>query len=266
MENILIGTSGFSYNDWRGPFYPETLSSAAMLPFYAKVFNTVEINFTYYQMPGIKSIAGLERKTPSGFTFCVKAHKSMTHEISKDPAEARENFYRFSEALTPLLAAGKLGCVLLQFPWGFKYTPDNLEYLRFAREALDDLPAVVEFRNAGWVKDAIFSVLSGLNFGFCCVDEPRLKGLFPPVVKSTSALAYLRFHGRNAARWWKHDEAWERYDYQYSSAELQEWQPAILELSGRAKTTFVFFNNHHAGQAVINARMLAELLAGSSMM
>jgi uncharacterized protein YecE (DUF72 family) len=83
----------------------------------------------------------------------------------------------------------------------------------------------------------------------------------PPVARVTSDLAYLRFHGRNAARWWKHDEPWERYDYLYSPAELQEWIPAILKLSAQAKTTFVFFNNHHAGQAVINARILAELLA-----
>jgi len=261
MGKILIGTSGFSYDDWRGPFYPEGLASAAMLPFYAQAFKTVEINFTYYQMPGGKSITGLERKTPADFTFCLKAHKSMTHEISKDPAETGKIFHRFREALTPLLATGKLGCVLLQFPWGFKFTQENLEYLCFAREALGDLPAVVEFRNAGWVREEVFSFLSGLGFGFCCVDEPRVRGLMPPVARVTSDLAYLRFHGRNAARWWKHDEAWERYDYLYSPAELEEWRPAILELSAQAKTTFVFFNNHHAGQAVINARMLAELLA-----
>ncbi|NLZ43404.1 MAG: DUF72 domain-containing protein [Clostridia bacterium] len=261
MGNILIGTSGFSYDDWLGPFYPEGLAPAAMLPFYAKNFKAVEINFTYYQMPGSQSISGLERKTPAGFTFCLKAHKSMTHEISKDPAEAGEIFHRFRQALFPLVDAGKLGCVLLQFPWGFKYSHENLEYLCFAREALGDLPAVVEFRNAGWVKEEVFSFLSGLNFGFCCVDEPRLRGLMPPVARVTSDLAYLRFHGRNAARWWKHDEPWERYDYLYSSAELQEWIPAILKLSAQAKTTFVFFNNHHAGQAVINARILAELLA-----
>lgn len=261
MGNILIGTSGFSYDDWLGPFYPEGLAPAAMLPFYAKNFKAVEINFTYYQMPGSQSISGLERKTPAGFTFCLKAHKSMTHEISKDPAEAGEIFHRFRQALFPLVDAGKLGCVLLQFPWGFKYSHENLEYLCFAREALGDLPAVVEFRNAGWVKEEVFSFLSGLNFGFCCVDEPRLRGLMPPVARVTSDLAYLRFHGRNAARWWKHDEPWERYDYLYSPAELQEWIPAILKLSAQAKTTFVFFNNHHAGQAVINARILAELLA-----
>jgi uncharacterized protein YecE (DUF72 family) len=261
MGNILIGTSGFSYDDWLGPFYPEGLAPAAMLPFYAKNFKTVEINFTYYQMPGSQSISGLERKTPAGFTFCLKAHKSMTHEISRDPAEAGEIFHRFRQALFPLVDAGKLGCVLLQFPWGFKYSHENLEYLCFAREALGDLPAVVEFRNAGWVKEEVFSFLSGLNFGFCCVDEPRLRGLIPPVARVTSDLAYLRFHGRNATRWWKHDEPWERYDYLYSPAELQEWIPAILKLSAQAKTTFVFFNNHHAGQAVINARILAELLA-----
>lgn len=261
MGNILIGTSGFSYDDWLGPFYPEGLAPAAMLPFYAKNFKAVEINFTYYQMPGSQSISGLERKTPAGFTFCLKAHKSMTHEISRDPAEAGEIFHRFRQALFPLVDAGKLGCVLLQFPWGFKYSHENLEYLCFAREALGDLPAVVEFRNAGWVKEEVFSFLSGLNFGFCCVDEPRLRGLIPPVARVTSDLAYLRFHGRNATRWWKHDEPWERYDYLYSPAELQEWIPAILKLSAQAKTTFVFFNNHHAGQAVINARILAELLA-----
>ena len=130
MGNILIGTSGFSYDDWLGPFYPEGLAPAAMLPFYAKNFKAVEINFTYYQMPGSQSISGLERKTPAGFTFCLKAHKSMTHEISKDPAEAGEIFHRFRQALFPLVDAGTLGCVLLKFHWGFIYFNKNNKKIR----------------------------------------------------------------------------------------------------------------------------------------
>ncbi len=256
----MIGTCGFSYSDWKGVFYPEGINQSTMLPFYTTQFPAVELDYTYYQMPAARTITAMDKKTPDNFCFSVKAHKSMTHEFTRKPDQDRPNFQNFITGIEPLLATGKLGCILTQFPWGFKYTLENESYLDFVRDELKDLPVVVEFRNVEWVKEEVFTKLEALNFGFCCVDEPKLKGLFPPLTRVTSEIGYLRFHGRNAAKWWKHSEGWERYDYKYASDELEEWVPNILKLKNETSKTFVLFNNHHAGQAVVNARMLRDLL------
>ena len=262
LGRLLVGTSGFSYPDWKGPFYPESLPKAGMLSYYSTVFSQVELDFTYYQMPGKRTIAGLERKTPADFLFCVKAHKTMTHEFSRDFEKAAEVFKSFVEALEPFIITRKLGCILAQFPWGFKNSCANLEYLDFFRRELAGLPVVVEFRNTEWLRKETFYFLHDKDFGYCCVDEPRLKGLLPPVALATSKIGYVRFHGRNAAKWWPrlHQEPWERYNYLYSQAELEEWVPKIRKLVRKTEQTFVLMNNCHAGHAVINARMFQEIL------
>jgi uncharacterized protein YecE (DUF72 family) len=154
----------------------------------------------------------------------------------------------------------KLGCILAQFPYSFHARPENRDYLRRVRELFGDLPVVVELRNRAWISSETFELLRENHLGFCCVDEPRLKGLLPPVAEATAPVAYVRFHGRNAAKWWQHDEAWERYDYTYSDEELEEWVPKIQKLEQRAETTFLFANNHWQGQAVGTARQLKMLL------
>jgi uncharacterized protein YecE (DUF72 family) len=128
------------------------------------------------------------------------------------------------------------------------------------RERLGELPTVVEFRNVEWIADGTFELLRRLKLGFCCVDQPQLKGLLPPIAEATSDVAYVRFHGRNAAKWWHHAEAWERYDYQYSPEELAEWVPKIEHLESAAETVYVYTNNHFNGQAVNTARQLRMML------
>lgn len=259
---ILIGTSGFSYKDWIGEFYPEGMKTTDMLRYYARHFPAVELDFSYYAMPAAKTMAALGRETPDGFYFCIKAHKSMTHEVSKE--SAREAFSQFLAAIAPLIEAKKLGCILLQFPWGFKKAPENSDYIRRLPELLSGLPAVVEFRNASWLEEDVFTLLQEEGLGFCVVDEPRLRGLVPPIVRVTSPVSYVRFHGRNAEKWWKHEEPWERYNYLYSEKELQEWLPRIKHMDALADITFVFFNNCHAGHAVRNALMLQASVGGTS--
>lgn len=253
---IYIGTSGFSYDDWKGFFYPEKLNTKDMLKYYAHQFPAVEINSSYYAIPGARSFASMVDKTPDGFKFAVKAHKDMTHAENPDP----NAFDMFLGAITPLQEAGKFGCMLAQYPWGFKKTPENKDELRRFRERVGDLPTVIEFRNAEWVEPETFQLLTELNFGFCSVDEPHLKGLMPDVTAVTSSIGYVRFHGRNAQKWWKHDQAYERYDYLYSEEELQEWVPKVENVSLQASDTYLFFNNHFQGKAANNARMLARML------
>jgi len=253
---ILIGTSGFSYDDWKGRFYPEHIDKRDMLAYYARSFNTTEINASYYAIPGAASFAAMARKTPDDFQFVVKAHKDMTH--IEEPQ--REVFDAFVGSIQPLRDAGKFGCMLAQFPWGFKCTAENGTKLREFREMAGDLPTVIEFRNADWVNDETFDLLRELDIGFCSVDEPHLKGLMPPVAAATSSIGYVRFHGRNAKSWWHHEEAYQRYNYLYSEEELGPWVPKVRGLEGDTSKTYVFFNNHYQGKSVQNARMFAKLL------
>jgi len=253
---IYVGTSGYSYEDWVGPYYPEDLPKKDWLSFYAKEFSTCEVNFTYYRIPDAWTLERMARKTPPHFIFTVKAHQDMTHQREGNEAV----FEQFVKALRPLLERGQFGCILAQFPYSFHANQENRDYLRLFRERLPDLPVVVEFRNARWISPRTFELLRECDLGFCCVDQPRLKGLIPPVAEVTSSVAYVRFHGRNAAKWWQHEQAWERYDYTYSREELLEWVPRIERLDREAEQTFVFANNHWRGQAVDTARQLKLLL------
>lgn len=135
-----------------------------------------------------------------------------------------------------------------------------MDYLKAFRAHWRDLPVVVEFRNAQWLTEETFALLREQRFGFCCADEPRLKGLLPPVAEATAQVAYVRFHGRNAQKWWQHAQAYERYDYTYRKEELEEWTPKIRKLNAAAETVFVFANNHYRGQGIDTARQLRLML------
>jgi uncharacterized protein YecE (DUF72 family) len=253
---VYLGTSGYSYQDWKGPFYPGGIADRDMLPFYAREFSAVELNFTYYQIPNPRTMAALAAKTPDGFRFTVKAHRDLTHERTGSP----ESFRRFREALGPLLRTKKFGCVLAQFPNSYRPSPAARDYLCYLRDQLPGLALVAEFRYAGWVSEATFDLLRELDIGFCCVDEPALKGLMPPVAVSTSSIGYVRFHGRNAAKWYQHEHAWERYDYTYTLEELKEWIPRLMELARATAELYVLANNHWQGQAIDTVRKLRSLL------
>jgi len=254
---LRIGTSGFSYDDWVGPVYPTGTKKADMLSAYAQMFGCVEINSTYYAIPSQSSFASMVRRTPDDFRFAVKANKEMTH--TQTPSDA--TFAAFRSCLQPMADSGKLGCVLAQFPWSFKLSKENTSQLRRFRELTEGLRVVVEFRNSEWVDDPrTFEFLRSLDLGFCCVDEPAIEGLVPPVVEATSGTAYVRFHGRNAAKWWHHDQAHERYDYLYSQDELSDWVGNVEGLAKKSDELYVFFNNHYKGKSVQNARMFARQL------
>ncbi len=265
---VRIGTSGFSFKDWIGPFYPDGTRPGDMLRLYARHFDVVELDFTYYSMPGLKTMLALERKTPDGFEFCVKANRAMTHEPPADRSELARVFEAFRYSLEPLVEARKLGCLLFQFPWRFRPGAQAADYLRRLPGLLPDLPLVIEFRRREWVepgtRNETVALLRQAGLGFCAVDEPPLRGLMPRLVLATSPVGYVRFHGRNAARWWRHENPSERYDYLYSVEELTDWIPRIRAIEAATEKTYVLFNNCHVGHAPRNARMMLDLLAGDA--
>ncbi len=254
---IRFGTSGFSYDDWVGPVYPEDLPRREWLAYYAKEFDSVELNVTFYRVPGQKTVAGWIERTPPDFAFSVKANRELTHERSSP------DFTGFRAGIGPLIDSGKLACILAQFPYSFHANPENRDYLRRLREGLSELPVVVEFRDQSWVTEQTFGQLSELGLGYCSVDEPNLRGLMPAVAKATGPLAYVRFHGRNAQKWWEHEYAWERYDYTYSDDELREWVPRIRGLEAESEAVLVYANNHYRGQSLETIRKLREMLGAA---
>ena len=253
---IYLGTSGFSYDDWVGAFYPAGMPKREWLVYYAREFNSCEVNSTFYALPKPATLKAMSEKTDEGFLFSVKANQQMTHQQEDNAAV----FEAFCQMLEPVITVGKLGCVLAQFPYSFSLNQRNWDYLRWVREQLGELPVVVELRNAGWLRSEVFDWLHQLDLGFCCVDEPPLPNLLPPIAEATSDIGYVRFHGRNSAKWWQHEHAYERYDYSYTPQELSEWVPRIRKLDSMVERTFVFANNHWRGQAVSTIRQLRLML------
>lgn len=254
-SKVLVGTSGYSFADWVGNFYPNGTPSNRFLSFYAKHFDAVEVNATYYRIPPPRTLEQMEKKTPPGFHFVVKLNKAMTHDRSRDPALYRD----FKAILEPLKAAGKYDGLLAQFPWGFHRSLESIGQVEAVRALLPEEPLFIEFRHDSWLTPELEPWLESLKLGFCSVDEPRLEHLFPPVTMRTTSDAYVRLHGRNAKNWWQGDRS-SRYDYDYSKDELEEWLKKVQDLAEKSRRTYLFFNNCHAGQAARNAKLMQEML------
>ncbi len=269
VGELLIGTSGYSYDDWVGPVYPPGTRRGDFLTFYAKRFRFTELNFSYYRLPEAKALRTIAAKTPSGFRFTVKAHRSLTHDRD---TEWKRNAERFAEAVGALSSiepatkgpAGahredRLAGVLLQFPFSFHYTPENRRYLASLTDALKPLRLFVEFRNAEWDEQSVWSEMERRELGLVVPDLPRLDGLPATPPRLTAGWGYVRFHGRNAPQWWGGTNV-TRYDYLYREEELREWAGPVRAMMDDAEAVIVAFNNHFAGQAVQNAAQFAAML------
>ena len=258
MGEILIGTSGFSFDDWVGEVYPKGIKKQDMLPYYERTlgFKTLEVNYTYYAMPSAKTMESFAKRTSRDFSFVVKAYKGMTHEKTDN---LKEMCMRFKAGIEPL--NGHMKALLFQFPYMFVPGDENISYLRSLHEEFDGYKPIVEFRNAKWSDNRYLEMLKELSFGYCVVDEPKLKGLLPFSPHLTSDTGYFRFHGRNTS--WFNGSLEVRYNYLYSESELRQFVAPIKDIARRASTTYVFFNNCHAGKAAKNALMMIEMLKGS---
>jgi uncharacterized protein YecE (DUF72 family) len=252
---ILIGTCGYSYDDWVGPFYPSGLRKGDWLPFYAEHFDAVELNFSFYRMPTAQQMDGMVRRTDGKLVFVVKSPQEITHQRGDTLAVVES----FMNAVKPMKDAGVLGGVLLQFPFSFRFVPENTAYLDQIVEAFEGVDLIVEFRHDSWVKPEVVEYLKGKGVAFCNVDEPHLHDLIRKTEFVTSNIGYVRFHGRNAKTWWKGDSA-QRYNYLYTPNELLEWKESLRTMSGKVDALFLFTNNHYGGNAVKNAMDLQAMM------
>lgn len=226
------------------------------LAFYARRFRAVELNTTYYGIPASSVLARMRNAAPPPFQFAVKAYRGITHTGGVDETLCRQ----FQDAMEPLRESGQLAIVLFQFPHAFAPDRDGLDKLARLRERFPDDSLAVEFRRRDWLARPNLEHVRALNLAWCCVDEPALPGLLPPVAISTTADGYVRYHGRNRAAWYGGDGQ-ERYNYLYRERELLTWAANLTQLAAVTRRLFIFFNNCYMGHAVKNAMLLAEILA-----
>lgn len=248
-SNIRIGTSGFSYKDWAGNFYPQFCPPADFLQIYANYFNTVEIDATFYRIPGKDMVERWNRVTPDGFVFTAKFPRTVTHEGT---AEQRvETIGRFIEALKPL--KGKLGPLLLQFPYSFK--PDQQQLLERLLAALPEgLQVAVELRHKGWLKvEPIFDQFRQRNIAYTLIDHPWM----PRQTIMTADFGYVRLLGDRK-------KIADNFSYVRDDREddLRWWADLLAQQSKFGHMVYVYVNNHFTGHSPSTAQRLIELLKG----
>jgi uncharacterized protein YecE (DUF72 family) len=242
--NILLGTSGWSYREWIGPFY--TKEDKSMLHAYSKVFRTVEIDSTFYRYPSKGTVMGWMKYSPEGFTYTAKLPKLITHEKELDPGKGiEEDLQKFTELMEPLYLSGKLGCILIQLPPRFDYKPEEME--GFFKILPTQIKFAVEFRDPSWMRQETWALLKKYHVAYTIVDEP----LLPPEIHITSNIAYFRWHGKGTRPW---------YDYRYRSEELQPWTPKVKEVAEKVEKVYGYFNNHYHGYAVENCLQVLQML------
>jgi uncharacterized protein YecE (DUF72 family) len=239
---VHIGCSGWNYRDWRGAIYPEGLPASRWLERYAELFDTVEINNTFYRLPSQSAVEGWVEQTPRNFVIAVKASRYMTHV--KRLREMERTAGRYFEAIQPLANSPKLGPVLWQLPANFQRDDERLG------DALDQLPKgrhCFEFRHPSWFVPEIFGLLRRHGAALVIGDDPERPFQSHEI---TADWTYIRFHRGNRGR-----------RGNYSTRELEEWKRRIAAWRSNVEV-FAYFNNDWEAFAPRNAMWLAERLSG----
>jgi uncharacterized protein YecE (DUF72 family) len=261
---IRFGPAGWEYVDWGGIVYPKPEPRGFdRLRFLAGYFGTVEVNATFYRpFPAEVAARWLERVADvPDFRFGAKIWRRFTHE--REEAYGAEEVAEARAALDALHAAGKLGAALLQFPWSFRRTDVNEEWLRGLFRAFAGLPLVLEVRHDSWDAPDVLDELAAARVGFVNVDQPLFHSSLRPGAAVTSPVAYVRVHGRNWKDWFRKGAGRDaRYDYLYAAGELEPWAERIraLEVSPAHPDVYVVTNNHFEGKAPANAKMLEAMV------
>ncbi len=253
-HKIRIGPAGWSYKDWEGVVYPQKPGAKFdPLEFLARFFNTIEINSSFYRpFTPTTAKSWVERVASArDFMYTAKLYRVFTHERGKATADDEK---QVREGLDVLRSAGKLGALLLQFPWSFKNTLEDRAYLSKLIERLRDYPLVLEIRHSSWNNPQIYEWLEETGVGICNVDQPLFAKSIKPAELTTSQIGYVRLHGRNYQDWFREKAPRDdRYNYLYTIDELEPWISRIKEIAAKTQESYVITNNHFRGQAVVNA-------------
>lgn len=263
--SLRVGPAGWNYKDWEGIVYPAGAGRAFdPLAFLADYFDTVEINSSFYAPPRPSDAASWARRVANNprFRFTAKAWQRLTHEHSEATEESlKADADAVRRSMTPLADAGVLGALLIQFPWSFRNTPENLEHLDRVFKILAGFRLVLEVRHGSWDRPELCDFLKGQGVAFCNVDQPVIGNSLRPSSHVTSPVGYFRLHGRNYQNWFKEDAGRDaRYDYLYPKSEIREVARLIKAVTQTAEETYAITNNHFRGQALVNALDILEEL------
>jgi uncharacterized protein YecE (DUF72 family) len=237
MSTFWVGTSGYNYKEWKGPFYPADLAESAMLKYYAQRFATVEINYTFYRMPNVRTLQGWAKETPEGFTFALKAPRRITHDLRlRDAADPLTHFCDTTKALKQ-----RLGALLFQLPPFLKKDVPRLE--DFLHQLAPGFRPAFEFRNPSWFADEVFECLQRFGAALCIAEHEDRSTPF----EQTANFGYFRLRRP-----------------EYSDAELAAWAQRLEDAAVRWTDVFVYFKHEEAGKGTLFAGRLSEILHSST--
>ena len=261
---IRIGPAGWSYKDWEGIVYPSPKEPKFdPLAYLAGFFDTIELNNTFYRPPSPQMARSWVKRVQSNpqFKFTAKLYRVFTHEREE---VGEGEMAAFKKGLDPLAEGGRLGALLLQFPYSFHHTEANREYVRELAAHFREYPLVIEVRHASWDRAPAYQFLRDMGIGFCNIDQPQVSYSIGETRKVTSPVGYLRLHGRNVKEWFREGAGRDaRYDYLYNEFELFELSERVRRIAEEAENTYVITNNHYRGKAVCNAIELKAKLEDS---
>ena len=290
-SEIRIGTSGWSYPSepgaWSGVFYPpggrgHGGGKVDELAYYAEHFDTVEVNSSFYRPPNPATTSRWVARTPAGFDFSMKLYQKFTHpamyrkavgpptgpaaDASMIPIVGEADVDLFRRAIDPLAQAGRLGALLAQFPPSFRLTNESRDYLRWLLEEFAAYPVAVELRHRSWSDrtNETTDLLNEYSAAWVQIDEPKFRfSIRQNLQPNQRGLFYMRMHGRNADKWWTHDEPAERYNYLYSREEIKDFADTAEAVRHLVRKIYLYLNNHFAAKAVANAAELRHDLGQS---
>ncbi len=252
-EKILIGTSGWGYDEWLGTFYPKHLKKHDYLMYYTQVYYTNEINTTFYNIPSKNIVENWANNTPDDFLFTAKLPKAVTHDSKLDFNYCIEDLYRFLNNMNPLIQKGKLLALLVQLPPSFtkeKHFTNLKEFFENWPTRLENQSyhIAVEFRHKSWMNDSVFEYLRKISLVYCGVIEPTL----PSRMDITNPkFSYIRFHGFGSKIW---------FDYDFTQDEISKYAKLLNEVIPNVEKIGIYFNNHFSGYAAKNSLMMMKEL------
>ncbi len=265
-STLRVGPAGWNYKDWEGIVYPAAGSFDA-LAFLAEYCDTIEINSSFYAPPRPKDTASWARRVQHNprFRFTAKAWQKISHErwAAAEPSVVSD-CDEIRRSMAPLMEAGILGALLIQFPWRFRNAPENVDYLDRLFRLLPDFPIVLEVRHGSWNQESFYDLLRERGVAFCNVDQPLIGNSLRPGERVTARLGYFRLHGRNYGNWFKENAGRDaRYDYLYTKQEIRQLSSQIRKVHQSAEEPYAITNNHFRGQALVNAMEILEELDGT---
>lgn len=263
---VRFGTAGWQYKDWEGIVYPlPKPPKFDQLRYISQLFDVVEINSSFYGPPLARTTASWVRRVKENpdFRFTAKLWKRFTHE--RKTAWTTAEVEQVKQGFDVLMDANQLGAVLLQFPWSFKRTEENREWLGDVTRTFSEYPLVIEVRHSSWLTPPFFQQLAEEGLGFVNIDQPLYHDSIGPSAHVTSHVGYVRVHGRNYKDWFRDKAPVEqRYNYLYKAEELEPWAARTKEIAADPGTreVYVVTNNHYKGKAVANALMMRSMVTG----